>query len=376
MNDRGIRWKLVALALFASLLYGQLALGQAPTPMIFNIDRDIKIMVAYPLEVKYGSNVRVLFDIVAMRDVNISAIHVKYVLVYESGSRVVYESDIVANRCMPAGSEKQVEINFQAAIPQPPPVEPFLELYLTVQYAVGNTSRFFEYKSAPIIVPRSTYQELSSALAAAQSKASQADQLAQQVQQLQSENEQLKLRLANETSKSAVLSRRLEEALSDAKILRQQLGEKIGENNELRKRLSLLESENSQLRDEVLKLKTEKTALETRLGDLQGAYNSILGELGSLKGRYETAWMTILVLICGVAVLGTITSLFALSKRRQSGQPAGIPQTKSDSSPGAPANPSHKRGAEPPAEADHKNSAKSASSKPRNTSSRRRRRKA
>lgn len=301
-----------------------LVLAQTPTPLVLNLDRDLKIIVTYPLEVKYGSAVRVLFDITAMDNVTISKMQVRFVLVHEGGAAVLYDQAIVENKVLPAGYQIQVAVSFQAAVPQPrPPVEPFLELYMTVEYTVDNKTKFFEYKSAPILVPRATYEELSSALAAAQQKAALADQLAQRVRELE-------LKLANESGKCVVLSEQLRNLNSEWSALKEKVGGLQADNSALKARVSELESENLRLQQELAALKEERGSLSSKLSSTQDIYSATLAELNSLRSRYEnlsaeagTLKVALAVTASAAAVLALALALF-LAKRRST-QPIPLP---------------------------------------------------
>jgi len=96
----------VAAAALALLLLPALASAQTPTPLVLNLDRDLKIIVTYPLEVKYGSTVRVLFDITAMDNVTVNRMWVRFVLVHEGGA-VTYSTTRRSSRtrcCRPGTS--------------------------------------------------------------------------------------------------------------------------------------------------------------------------------------------------------------------------------------------------------------------------------
>jgi len=324
----------VALAL---LLLPVLAFAQTPTPLVLNLDRDLKIIVTYPLEVKYGSAVRVLFDITATDDVVISKLRVRFVLVHEGGTAVLFDQAIVENKELPAGYQVQVAVSFQAAVPQPrPPVDPFLELYVTVEYLADNKTKFFEYKSAPILVPRATYAELSSALAEAQQKAALADQLAQRVRELE-------LKLANESGKCAALSEQLRSLSGEWNALKERVGGLQAENSALRARIEELQAENSRLRQELVALREEKGSLSSKLTSTQDAYTAVLAELGSLRSKYESLSAEASTLKVALAVTASAAVVMAaalallLAKRR------GTP-------PAPPPPPQHPPAAYPPAQ--------------------------
>ncbi len=319
----------VAAAALIVLLLPALAMAQTPTPLVLNLDRDLKIIVTYPLEVKYGSTVRVLFDITAMDNVTIGKLWVRFVLVHEGGAVILYDQAIVENKVLPAGYQIQVAVNFQAAVPQPrPPVEPFLELYMTVEYAADNRTKFFEYKSAPILVPRATYEELSSALAAAQQKAALADQLAQRVRELE-------LKLANESGKCVVLSEQLRNLKTEWSTLKEKVGGLQAENSALKARTAELESENFRLQQELAALKEERGSLSSKLSSTQDIYSATLAELNSLRSRYEnlsaeagTLKVALAVTASATAVLAVALALFLAKRRNAQPIPPPPPPTQ------------------------------------------------
>jgi regulator of replication initiation timing len=306
----------VAAAALALLLLPALVSAQTPTPLVLNLDRDLKIIVTYPLEVKYGSTVRVLFDITAMDNVTVNRMWVRFVLVHEGGAVILYDQAVIENKVLPAGYQVQFVISFQAAVPQPrPPVEPFLELYMTVEYVADNKTKFFEYKSAPILVPRATYEELSSALAVAQQKAALADQLAQRVRELE-------LKLANESGKCVVLSEQLRNLNTEWSALKEKVGGLQAENSALRARVAELESENLKLQQELASLREERGSLSSKLSSTQDVYSATLAELNNLRSRYEnlsaeagTLKVALAVTASAAAVLAVALALF-LAKRR------------------------------------------------------------
>jgi regulator of replication initiation timing len=329
----------VAAAALALLLLPALASAQTPTPLVLNLDRDLKIIVTYPLEVKYGSTVRALFDITAMDNVTIGRMWVRFVLVHEGGAVTLYDQAIVENKVLQAGYQIQVAVSFQAAVPQPrPPVEPFLELYVTVEYTADNKTKFFEYKSAPILVPRATYEELSSALAAAQQKAALADQLAQRVKELE-------LKLANESGKCVVLSEQLRNLNTEWSALKEKVGGLQAENSALRARAAELESENFKLQQELASLREEKGSLSSKLSSTQDVYSATLAELNSLRSRYEnlsaeagTLKVALAVTASAAAVLAVALALF-LAKRRNTPPIPPPPPTQQPSATRQPAQP-------------------------------------
>jgi regulator of replication initiation timing len=305
---------------------------------VLNLDRDLKIIVTYPLEVKYGSTVRVLFDITAMDNVAVNRMRVRFVLVHEGGAVVLYDQAVIENKVLPAGYQLQFAISFQAAVPQPrPPVDPFLELYMTVEYVADNKTKFFEYKSAPILVPRATYGELSSALAAAQQKAALADQLAQRVRELE-------LKLANESGKCAVLSEQLKSLSGDWSALKEKLGGLQAENSALRARVEELESENSRLRQELVALREERGSLSSKLTSAQDAYSAALAELNSLRSKYESLSAeagTLRVALAATVAALAATAALALLLAKKRGAPPALP-------PSPPPQPAPRPAAQPP----------------------------
>lgn len=331
-----------AAAALVVLLLPAFAAAQTPTPLVLNLDRDLKIVVVYPLEVKYGSAVRALFDITATDNVTISEVWVRFVLVYDGRSAVLYDQAIVKDKALPAGHQIQIVVSFQAAVPQPrPPVDPFLELYITVKYAADNGTKFFEYKSAPILVPPATYAELSSELAAARQKAALADELAKRVRELE-------LKLANESGKCTVLGGQLENLTREWSALKEKVGGLQAENSALKARVVELESENLRLRQELAALREERGSLSTRLSSTQDVYSATLAELNSLRSKYENLSAEASVLRVALAVAATAALAAALAlflARRRSAPPipppppppqqppAARPQTRPQESP-------------------------------------------
>lgn len=298
---------LFAAIVLALLLLSLVARAQVPTPLILRLDRDLKIIVTYPLEVKYGSTVRVFFDITAMNNVSFCNISVRFVLVHEGGSAVLYDRLIVENKMLQAGQQIQVEISFPATVPQPrPPIDPFLELYITVDYVANNKTKSFEYKSAPILVPRTTYAELSSTLANIQQKAALADELAKRVKELE-------LKLADESGKNAVLSEQLKSLSSDWSILKEKIGGLQAENSVLKTRVMELENENYKLQQELASLREEKGNLYSKLTSTQSVYSTTLTEFANLRNKYESLSAEVTTLKIALAVVASTAVALAIA---------------------------------------------------------------
>lgn len=289
------------------LLVAASVLAQTPTPLVLNVNRDLKIVVSYPLEVKYSSWVRVVFDVTSITNVTVDKFAVRFVLVHDRGSVTLYEALIIQSKAMAPGSQVQRVIEFQASIPAPrPPADPFLELHLIVNYSVGGVVKFLEYKAPITIVPPATYSELQAALSGARQKAELADQLAKQVKTLE-------IKLANESGKCAVISEQLKSLSSEWNLLKEKVGALQAENIALKNRISKLEEENSALRIEISSLREEKGGLSSRLTSVQDSYAALEAELDSLKQKYESVLAEASTLKVALAVAAsTVVALIVL----------------------------------------------------------------
>ncbi|ABL78400.1 hypothetical protein [Thermofilum pendens] len=305
----------VLAALLALLVVSAYVSAQTPTPMTINVNRDLKVIATYPLEVKYGSWARLVLDVTALKNVTVNKLRVVIVLVYESGEAVLVDRVLLQGKQMPAGYEYQATIEFQVAVPQPP-VEPFLELYLVLDYSVNDTARYFEYKAPIAMAPRATYGELSAALAEAQRKAYEADRLAEQVSQLSQRVRSLEIALANESGKCSALGEQLRSVSSEWGALKEKAGALKAENDALKARVSELESENARLRSELASLKEEKGSLASRLTSVQESYQSLLTELGSLRQKYESLSFVASALQAALVALAAVAAVAFLKAPR------------------------------------------------------------
>lgn len=301
--------RVVAMAI-ATLLLSSTAFSQTPTPLSINFDRDFKLIMAYPLEVKYGSRVRVLFDLTALRDALVNTLYVKFVLVHEGGAVTLFEGNLLKLKAFTQGEQYHTSIEFQAAIPAPqPPKDPFIELTVKMNYTVDSTGKFYEYRAPISLVPRLTYAELSDQLAKAQEKAKLADALA-------AELSNTKLRLANESGRASALSDVVSKLMAENKALANrisELTERIGalesensalkaERESLRRELETLKSENAALRE-------ERSGLSSRLTNIEDLYSLATKELESLRKEYDRVLAESNNLKIGLAV--TLTAFAA-----------------------------------------------------------------
>ena len=165
-----MRSSLITVPLIA--LVAALAVAQTLTPLTLNVNRELKIIASYPLEVKYSSRVRMVFDVTSTANLTVRELRVRITLVHEGGAATLYDALLIKDKYMPPGHQVQQAIEFQASIPAPrPPVEPFLEMLIIVNYTVDGIPRYFEHKASISIMTRMTYSELTAALAEAQQKA-------------------------------------------------------------------------------------------------------------------------------------------------------------------------------------------------------------
>ena len=340
MEARGLAGALALLALLAPL-----AAAQTPTPLTLNVNRELKVLVVYPLEVKYGSWIRMLFDVTSAANVTVGEMRVRVVFVYESGAVVLFDGPIIQGKPMPPGYQVQRAVEFTVAIPAPrPPVEPFLELYITINYTVDGAPRYYELKAPVSIVVRSTYSELVSALAQAQEKAQLADQLAQQVAALEA-------KLANATGVCALLAQQAQRLSAENTELKLQLGALRAANASLAARVAKLEAENALLRNELAALREERGGLASRLTSVESSYASLSSEYAALRREYEAlaaqALALKVALAAAAAAAAALAAYLVLHARRgparapsaqsaddppepSAGQPAGNPFTLLD----------------------------------------------
>ena len=239
----------------------------------------MKLVLAYPLEVKYGSWVKVNLDLTAMEDVVVEELRVKFVLIHERGSTTLLDELLLESTPLARGEQYQADVVFRVSVPRPP-VEPVLQLYIKLSYMVNSSSRYFEYKAPIALVPYCTYEELSRQLEEALERASLADELADEV-------EELKVELANLTGRCETL----EEVLSKVNAEKMRLAERVeelqAEKGALENRVEELEMEINKLRLENERLREERSGLNLKLSDMQGRYSSLSSELESLKWEYR-----------------------------------------------------------------------------------------
>ena len=255
--------------------------AQTPTPLTLNVNRELKIIASYPLEMKYGSWVRIILDVTSMANVTLNDMRVRVVFVHENGVVTLFEGSVIQGKYMPPGYQVQRALEFQVAIPAPrPPVEPFLEMYIVVDYSVDGLARYYEFKAPISIVARATYSELTAALAQAQEKARLADDLSQRVRDLE-------LKLANATGACKVLAEQVAKLSAENNELKLQLGSLRAANTSLSSRVSQLEIENALLKNELASLREEKGSLSSKLVSVESSYSALTGELNSLRQKYE-----------------------------------------------------------------------------------------
>lgn len=295
------------------------ALAQPPTPLVLRTD-EVKIVAVYPLEVKYCSWTRIVLDLTALANLTVHEFRVRVVLVTERGSFTLLDRKLLANANLSRGRELQWSVEFQASVPQPPPVDPFLELYLYVDYTAGAGRRVLEYKSPVTLVPPQTYEELRRALSAAQEKAAQVDKLKGEVSALQQ-------RLSAETNRSAVLASVLSSIQAENAELRKQLQQLTAENGALKANVTLLLSELERLRREEARLLSEKGELERQLASLRGEhsglrsqYAALAGELSALRAAYEKLLSEsglLKGLLAALVIAASLAAGFVFVKRRK-----------------------------------------------------------
>ncbi|MEM2217861.1 MAG: hypothetical protein QW731_05725, partial [Thermofilaceae archaeon] len=214
--------KKLVIAVITMLFISNIAISQTPTPLSINFDRDFKLVMAYPIEIKYGSRVRVVLDLTALRDAFVNTLYVKFVLVHENGAVTLFERSLLGPKDFTQGEQYHTSIEFQAAIPTPqPPKDPFIELTVKMNYTVDSTEKFYEYRASISLVHRLTYAELSDQLAKAQEKAELADKLAVELNNL-------KLKLANESGRASALSNVVNDLMAEHKALINRISELTG----------------------------------------------------------------------------------------------------------------------------------------------------
>lgn len=317
-----------------------LAAAQTPTPLTLNVDRDFKLIATYPLEVKYSSHVRIVLDLTALKNVTIDRLWVRVVLVHETGAVILVDRVLLRTKRLPPGHQYLTTIEFIASIPRPvPPVDPFLELYLTIEYLVNGTPKFFGYKAPISIVARMTYSELTSALADARREAALAAELARRVRELE-------LKLANMSGRCAVLSEQVKKLSSELALLKEKLGMLKAENALLRARVSELEGENVKLRGEVVTLREERGGLASRLTSARESYEALKQSYGALSSEASTLRAALVALAAAVAVLVALLVLrrgsgwHTLLRRRgkpQHSPPHGAANSQDPNPPATPA---------------------------------------
>lgn len=303
------------------------AWAQPPTPLVIRLE-DVKLVAVYPLEVKYGSWTRILLDLTALANMTVKEVRARVVLVTERGAFTLLDRRLLANVNLTQGQQLQWSLEFQASIPQPPPVEPFLELYITADYTTHQGRRVLEYKSPVTLVPQLTYEELYRAYAAAQAKAAQADQLQRELSVLQQ-------RLAAETNKSSILSSVLQVLQAENAELRRRVELLVSENSALRANLSILGSELAKLRETAQRLLAERGDLESRLASLSGEhtrlrdqYTMVLSELGALRSSYERLLSESGLLkgiLASLVVAAAFLTVYYFKRRRPSPPPLPPP---------------------------------------------------
>ncbi len=304
--------KVVATA-FVTLLLSCTAFSQTLTPLSINFDRDFKLIMAYPLEVKYGSRVRVILDLTALRDALVNTLYVKFVLVHEGGSVTLFEGTLLKFKAFTQGEQYHTSIDFQAAIPAPqPPRDPFVELTMKMNYTVGTTEKFYEYRASISLVPRLTYTELTDQLARAQEKAKLADALA-------AELSNIRLKLANESGRASALSGVVNELMAENKALSNRIGMLESENSALKAELESLRKELETLRSENAALREERSGLFSRLTNIEDLYSLATKELASLKKEYDKVLAESNNLKIGLAITLTAfaATLIAVILRRK-----------------------------------------------------------
>ncbi|RLF01933.1 MAG: hypothetical protein DRK00_10690, partial [Thermoprotei archaeon] len=194
-----------------------LAATSTAPPLAVNLDGNLKLVLAYPLEVKYGSWVKVYLDLTAMEDVVVEELRVRFVLIHERGCSTIFDRVLVESKPLARGEQYQANIAFRVVVPRPP-LEPLLQLCIELRYTVNSSLRYFEYKAPAAVVPYCTYEELSQQLEEALEKASLADELAGEV-------EELRVEVANLTGRCEAL----EEVLDTMSAERASLVKRIGE---------------------------------------------------------------------------------------------------------------------------------------------------
>lgn len=317
-----MREKLAILPL--CLLLTPIAAAHTITPLILNVNRELKIVAAYPLEVKYSSWVRIVFDVTSTANVTVREMRVRLVLVHENGAATLFDGSIVRDKRMPPGHQVQRTVEFQASIPAPrPPVDPFLELYITIDYEVDGEARYYEHKSPISIVARATYSELTAALTEAQKKAQLADQLARQVHELE-------LKLANASGVCAVLNEQVKKLRAENNVLKMQVGALQAVNASLSSRVAQLEAENVALRGELFILREERGGLASKLVNVESSYSALLAELNDLRQKYDTLTTEAANLKTALAAAATAAAALAVflavrARPRKSSRAAPLP---------------------------------------------------
>lgn len=278
----------LVIIVIVTLLLSNVAISQTPTPLSINFDRDFKLIMAYPLEIKYGNRVRVVLDLTALRDAFVNILYVKFVLVHENGAVTLFERNLLRLEDFAQGEQYHTSIEFQAAIPTPqPPRDPFVELTVKINYTVDSTEKLYEYRASISLVHRLTYAELSDQLAKAQEKAELADKLA-------AELNSLKLKLANESGKASALSNVVNDLMAERKVLINRISELTGrigalenENSALKAELESLGKELDRLKSENAALREERSGLSSRLTNIEDLYSLATKELSNLKKEYD-----------------------------------------------------------------------------------------
>lgn len=260
-------------------LMAALVIAEVPTPLLLDVDGDLGITAVYPLEVKYGSWARAVFRVTAFRELTVLKLRVRLILVYERGSAVLADRVLLENESMAAGERRDAALRFRASIPTAT-VEPFIEMRLTLEYAVNGSTRHIEYKAPIALVPRQTYAELRRQLEEARRNASLVDELVKEL-------ESLKLRLANESGRCSALSEQLEALSAEAASLREEVGNLRAEAALLRDRISRLEEENRRLRAENSALREERSGLSSKLASMQDSYELLIAQMSELRKECE-----------------------------------------------------------------------------------------
>ncbi|RLF05757.1 MAG: hypothetical protein DRK00_03570 [Thermoprotei archaeon] len=284
------RW---ALIWAIPALLAAVAAAQIPTPLSLKVDGDLEVAAVYPLEVKYGSWARVVIEVRAFRNLTVNELRVKLVLVHERGRATLVDRIVLKNETMAAGERREVDVGFRATAPAAP-LEPFIEMRLTLSYAVNEAAKHVEYRASIAVAPRQTYAELRRQLEEALEKASLVDELKDEV-------EELRLKLANESGRCSILSEQLEALKAEAASLREELASLRTEASLLRDMISRLEEENRKLRAENAALREERRGLSSRLASVQDSYELLAERLSELRGEYERLLAECTALKAGLA---------------------------------------------------------------------------